>query len=138
MTAVSTTPNQAAASVPSGSDVRDSGLLGFYHPYSTTTLTDNYTTTTTTTSHERCVPAATTTLVDAAAAELNPPLHTKPTVATTTAAADADLSHDFVGLHLHDYRAQPLTSRSRGIYPYLPWRQMQRIFGLELPLLPIF
>ena len=34
-------------------------------------------------------------MVDAAAAELNPPplLHTKPTVATTTAAADADLSY---------------------------------------------
>jgi len=74
MTAVSTTLNQAAASVPSGSDIRDSGLLGFYHPYSTTTLTDNYTTTTTTTtSHERGVPAATTTPIDAAAAELVPP-----------------------------------------------------------------
>jgi len=81
MTAVSTTLNQAAASVPSGSDVRDSGPLGFYHPYSTTTLTDNYTTTTTTTtSHERRVPAATTTLVDAAAAELvSPPSHTHET-----------------------------------------------------------
>ena len=95
MTAVSTTLNQAAASVLSGSDVRDSGPLGFYHPYSTTTLTDNYTTTTTTTtSHERRVPAATTTLVDAAAAELvpSPSLHTKPTVATTAAAPDANLS----------------------------------------------
>ena len=82
MTAVSTTLNQAAASVPSGSaNIRDSGLLGFYHPYSTTTLTDNYTTTTTTTtSHERRVPAATTTLVDAAAAELvSPPSHTHET-----------------------------------------------------------
>ena len=99
VTAVSTTLNQAAASVPSGSDVRDSGLLGFYHPYSTTTLTDNYTTTTTTTiSHERRAPAATTTLIDAAAAELDPPppLHTKSTVTTMTTAADADLSYYYV------------------------------------------
>jgi len=63
MTTVWTTPKQAAASVLSGSDVRNSSL-GFYHPDSMTIPSDNYTTAITPTTSESGPPAATT-LVDA-------------------------------------------------------------------------